>query len=348
MDPEFAPIDSIDEESAELYEHHRIVADPGQKLLRIDKFLTHKIESVSRTKIQAAAQAGCIRVNQSEVKPNYKVKPGDVIQVVLPHPPHEFELIAEDLPINIVYEDEDLIVVNKEAGMVVHPGHGNYTGTLVNALLHHFRDVPLFNKGDERPGLVHRIDKNTSGLLVVGKNEFTMSHLARQFYDRTTHRLYQALVWGSFDEKEGTVDGYIGRSPKDRTKMYVYANGSEGKPAVTHYRVIEELGYVSLIECKLQTGRTHQIRVHMEYINHPIFNDDRYGGDQILKGTTFTKYKQFVENCFQALPRQALHAKTLGFIHPRTGKEMYFETELAKDMQEVVERWRRYVAGRNE
>jgi 23S rRNA pseudouridine1911/1915/1917 synthase len=255
-------------------------------------------------------------------------------------------MVAENIPINIVYEDDDLIVINKPAGMVVHPGHGNYTGTLMNALSYYFQDLTLFNKGESRPGLVHRIDKNTSGLLVIAKNEYAMSHLAKQFYDRTTQRLYTALVWGGFDEEGGTIEGNIERSPKDRLKMHVTIEEEDGKPAITHFRVIEPLGYVSLIECKLETGRTHQIRVHMEHIGHPIFNDDRYGGNRILKGTTFSKYKQFVDNCFKLLPRQALHARTLGFKHPRTKKEMFFESEIPDDMQQVIEKWRRYITGR--
>jgi len=333
-------------ESGELYEHHRFTADRGQHLIRIDKFLFYRIENVSRTKIQAAADAGCILVNEKAVKSSYKVKPGDVVSVVLPHPPQEFEIIPENIPINIIYEDDDLVVINKPAGMVVHPGHGNYSGTLVNALTYHFQDVTLFSRGDARPGLVHRIDKNTSGLLVVAKNDYAMSHLAKQFYDRKTRRLYTAIVWGSFDRPEGTVEGNIGRNPKDRLKMHVPASVDDGKPAVTHYKVIEPLGYISVIECKLETGRTHQIRVHMEHIGHPIFNDERYGGNRILKGTTFSKYKQFVENCFKLLPRQALHAKTLGFIHPRSKKELYFDSELPEDMMLVIEKWRKYLAGR--
>jgi 23S rRNA pseudouridine1911/1915/1917 synthase len=333
-------------ESSELFEHHRFVVDPGQSLLRIDKFLFNKIENVSRTKIQAATDADCILVNNKVVKSSYKVKPGDIVSVVLPHPPHEFEIIPENIPIHIVYEDDDLVVVNKQPGLVVHPGHGNYTGTLVNALAYHFSDVTMFNRGDSRPGLVHRIDKNTSGLLVIAKNEFSMSHLAKQFYDRTTQRLYTALVWGNFSENEGTIEGNIERNPKDRMKMHVPPEEELGKPAITHYRVIEPLGYISIIECRLETGRTHQIRVHMEHIGHPIFNDDRYGGNRILKGTTFTKYKQFVDNCFKILPRQALHAKTLGFKHPRTRKEMYFDSEIPEDMKQVIEKWRRYQSGR--
>lgn len=335
-------------ESSELYEHHRFVADKGQGMLRIDKFLSHKIENISRSKIQAAAQAGNILVNESPVKPNYKVKPQDIISIVLPHPPHVFELIPENIPVNIVYEDDDLIVVNKEAGMVVHPGHGNYRGTLVNALAYHLKDTALFGKGEMRPGLVHRIDKNTSGLLVLAKNDFALSHLAKQFFDRTTSRQYVAIVWGSFDEKEGTIEGNIGRDPRDRMKMHVFTDSPEGKFAITHYKVIEELGYISLIECRLETGRTHQIRVHMNHIGHPVFNDDRYGGDSILKGTTFTKYRQFVQNCFQLLPRQALHAKTLGFKHPATGNAMSFDSEIPGDIIRVLERWRTYTSGRHD
>ena len=335
-------------ETSELFEHHRFVVDKGQGMLRIDKFLSQKIENISRTKIQAAAQASCILVNEIPVKPSYKVKPEDIISVVLPHPPVVLEIVPENIPLNIVYEDGDLVVVNKEAGMVVHPGHGNYTGTLVNALAYHMQDAELFRKGEERPGLVHRIDKNTSGLLVIAKTEYALSHLAKQFYDRRTKRLYEAIVWGTFEEKEGTIAGNIGRNPKDRMKMHVFEGDEDGKPAITHFRVLEELGYVSLVECRLETGRTHQIRVHMEYTGHPVFNDDRYGGDRILKGTTFSKYKQFVENCFSILPRHALHARTLGFIHPRSKKELYFECELPENMTRVIEKWRRYLAGRQE
>jgi 23S rRNA pseudouridine1911/1915/1917 synthase len=333
-------------DSSELFEHYRYIADRGQSLLRVDKFLFQRIENISRTKIQAAAEAGCILVNERPVKSNYKIKPADVVSVVLPHPPHEFEIVPENIPIDIVFEDDDLIVINKPAGMVVHPGHGNYTGTLVNALSYYLSDVTLFSRGDSRPGLVHRIDKNTSGLLVIAKNEYAMSHLAKQFYDRKTQRLYTAIVWGTFKEPEGTIEGNIGRNPKDRLKMHVPLLEEDGKPAVTHFRVIEELGYISVVECKLETGRTHQIRVHMEFIGHPVFNDERYGGDRILKGTTFTKYKQFVENCFKLVPRHALHAKTLGFNHPRTKKELFFESPLPDDMQQLIEKWRRYLAGR--
>lgn len=335
------------EEGSELFEHHRIEVDPGQSLLRIDKFLYAKLGNVSRSKIQAAAQAGNILVNEKAVKPNYKIKPEDTISVVLPHPPVEFKLVPEEIPLNIVHEDDHLLIVNKEPGLVVHPGHGNYTGTLMNGLLYHLKDLTLFQSGEMRPGLVHRIDKNTSGLLVIAKTESALNKLAKQFYDRTTSRRYVAIVWGSFEEEEGTIEGHIGRSLKDRTKMCVFPEGESGKHAVTHYKVLEHLGYVTLVECRLETGRTHQIRVHMEYIGHPIFNDDKYGGDRILKGTTFTKYKQFVNNCFNMLPRHALHAKSLGFKHPETDEEMFFESELPQDIQETVEKWRTYTGGRD-
>lgn len=333
-------------DSSELYEHHRIEVDKGQGALRIDKFLFEKLENVSRSKVQSAANAGNILVNSNAVKPNYKVKPRDVISIVLPHPPREFEMIPQDIPVNILYEDDELIVVNKEAGMVVHPGHGNYTGTLVNALTYHLQDSPLFKKGEIRPGLVHRIDKNTSGILVVAKTEQALNHLAKQFFDRTTQRRYVAIIWGAFKEPEGSITGNIGRHGNNRLKMAVYPDGETGKHAVTHYKLLEDLGYISVIECKLETGRTHQIRVHMEYQGHPILNDDRYGGDQILRGTTFTKYKQFVENCFKIMPRHALHAKSLGFVHPKTGKEMFFESEVPDDMLTVMEKWRRYTGSR--
>jgi 23S rRNA pseudouridine1911/1915/1917 synthase len=333
-------------EQQELYEHFRIDVDKGQGFLRIDKYLASKIPNVSRNRIQAAADAACILVNGKAVKSSYKVKPFDSISVVMAYPPRELEIIPQEIPIDILYEDDDLIVINKEAGLVVHPGHGNYSGTLVNALMYHLRNVPLFSSGEMRPGLVHRIDKNTSGILVVAKNEFSMNHLAKQFFDRTTNRKYIALVWGDIEENEGTIIGHIGRSPRDRMKMFVFPEGDQGKHAITHWKVIERLGYVTLVECKLETGRTHQIRVHFEYIRHPIFNDDRYGGDTIIKGTTFTKYKQFIQNCFAECPRHALHAKSLGFIHPKTGKEMYFETDIPTDMANVISRWRTYTAAR--
>lgn len=332
----------------ELYEHFKFLADPGQTHLRIDKFLFNKLEGTSRNRIQSAARAGNILVNTLPVKPNYRVKPGDTITIVLPHPPRKIELIPEDIPIEIVYEDNDLIVVNKIAGMVVHPGYGNYTGTLINALMFHLKDNPLFSSGEERPGLVHRIDKNTSGLLVVAKNELALNKLASQFFHRSTKRTYSALVWGDMKTDEGTVEGHIGRNPKDRKQMHVFAEGDQGKAAITHYRVIERLGYVNLVECKLETGRTHQIRVHFQYLSHPLFNDPEYGGNRILKGTTFTKYKQFVQNCFELIPGQALHARTLGFQHPSTGKEMLFEAPLPPGFQHLMEKWRSYIQGRTE
>jgi 23S rRNA pseudouridine1911/1915/1917 synthase len=334
-------------EQQELFEHFRFRVDPGQSLLRIDKYLTDRIENASRTRVQNAANAGNILANNTPVKPNYRVKPGDLIQVVLPTPPREIELIPENIPISIVYEDEDVLVVNKEPGMVVHPGYGNYTGTLVNALMWHFRDLPLFSTGEARPGLVHRIDKNTSGLLVIAKNEYALNRLSKQFYDRTTDRKYNALVWGTPDPKEGTITGNVGRNLKDRKVMQVFEDGSDGKNAITHYRVLEDFGYISLIECKLETGRTHQIRIHFSHIKHPLFNDVEYGGDQILKGTTFTKYQQFIKNCFKILPRQALHAKTLSFDHPVTGKRLSFDSELPDDMMQVIDKWRKYISGRD-
>ena len=330
----------------ELFEHFRFVADPGQSLLRVDKFLVNRLENTSRSRIQLASEAGSILVNDSPVKSSYKVKPGDIITIVLPDPPREIELLPENIPLDIVFEDEQLIVVNKKPGMVVHPGYGNYTGTLVNALMYHLRDNPLFQAGEQRPGLVHRIDKDTSGLLVIAKTELAMNKLALQFYKKTSKRNYVALVWGNMEEDEGTITGNLGRNPKDRKKMYVFADGSDGKHAVTHYKVLERFDYVNLVECRLETGRTHQIRVHFQYIKHPLFNDPEYGGNQILRGTTFTKYRQFVQNCFKILPRQALHARSLGFIHPVSGKELMFESEIPDDMQQVIEKWRRYVSGR--
>jgi 23S rRNA pseudouridine1911/1915/1917 synthase len=330
----------------ELFEHYRFKADPGQSLLRIDKFLSDRLENSSRTRIQNAANAGNILVNNKTVKPNYKIKPGDIVQVVLPTPPREIELIPENIPLNIVYEDNDVLVVNKEPGMVVHPAYGNYTGTLVNALMWHFRDLPLFNTGESRPGLVHRLDKNTSGILVIAKNEYSLNRLSKQFYDRTTDRKYNALVWGIPDPRKGTITGNVGRSIKDRKIMQVFKDETEGKTAITHYNVLEDFGYISLIECKLETGRTHQIRVHFSHIKHPLFNDEEYGGDQILKGTTFTKYQQFIKNCFKILPRQALHAKSLAFNHPVTGKRLFFDSDLPDDMVQVIDKWRKYISGR--
>jgi 23S rRNA pseudouridine1911/1915/1917 synthase len=327
----------------ELYEHHTFTAVKGQQPLRIDKYLMNFIENSTRNKIQEAAKNGNIYVNDVPVKSNYKVKPFDVIRVLFEHPPYENLLTPENIPLNIVYEDDDLLVVNKEAGMVVHPGHGNYSGTLINALIYHFDNLP--NNSSNRPGLVHRIDKDTSGLLVVAKNEESMAHLSKQFFDKTSEREYIAIVWGNMEEDEGTIEGNIGRHPKNRLQNTVFFGDDEdkGKPAVTHYKVIERLGYVTLVSCKLETGRTHQIRVHMKHIGHTLFNDERYGGERILKGTTFTKYKQFVDNCFKVLPRQALHAKTLGFTHPKTGKFMSFDSEIPEDMQQCIEKWRHYV-----
>jgi 23S rRNA pseudouridine1911/1915/1917 synthase len=335
------------QEQQELYEHHRLVVDKGQSSIRIDKYLYNHIEHVSRNKIQNAARAGNILVNGNQVKPNYKIKPEDIITIVLPHPLREFELVPENIPINILYEDDHIIVINKEPNMVVHPGHGNYTGTLVNALAYHLKDLPLFQKGEIRPGLVHRIDKGTSGILVIAKTDLALNKLAKQFYDRNIQRTYVALVWGNFDSDAGTISGNIGRNIKDRMKMQVFQNGEHGKPAITHFRVMEDLGYVSLLECRLETGRTHQIRVHLEFAGHPIFNDDRYGGDRILKGTTFSKYRQFVQNCFSMMPRPALHAKSLGFQHPVSNKLMLFDSELAHDMQAVVDKWRNYISNRD-
>lgn len=332
-------LDSLDTDS--LHEHYSFEASKGQEPLRVDKFLMNFIENATRNKIQAAAKEGNIWVNQKPVKSNYKVKAGDKVQVMFEHPPYENLLVPEDIPLDIIYEDEVLLVVNKPAGMVVHPGHGNYSGTLVNALLYHFKDLPL--NSDSRPGLVHRIDKDTSGLLVVAKTAEAMTHLSRQFFDKTSNREYIALAWGVFSEASGTIEGHIGRSLKNRLQMDVFEDESFGKPAITHYKVLEDLRYVSLIQCQLETGRTHQIRAHMKHIGHPLFNDERYGGDKILKGTTFTKYKQFVDNCFKLLPRQALHAKTLGFEHPITKKVLTFNTDLPEDFTACLEKWRAYV-----
>ncbi len=325
----------------ELFEHYRIDVDPGQSLLRIDKFLMHRIENASRTKIQAAAEAACILVNGKPVKSNYKVKPRDVISVVLPNPPRDTTVYPENIPLNIMYEDDDLLIVNKEAGMVVHPGFNNYNGTLVNALVYHFDHLPTGRNGESRPGLVHRIDKDTSGLLVISKNELAMTRLAKQFFDHSIERKYHALVWGDFEEEEGTIVGNLDRNPKNRLQMMVFEDETKGKPAITHWKVLERFQYVTLIECQLETGRTHQIRAHMKHIGHPLFNDSTYGGADILKGTNQAKFKQFIQNCFDLLPRQALHAKSLGFVHPSTGKALHFESELPDDFQQVLEKWRR-------
>jgi 23S rRNA pseudouridine1911/1915/1917 synthase len=329
-------------ENKDLYEHFHFVAQKGQQPLRVDKYLMNYIENATRSKIQQAAKDGNIYVNDVTVKSNYKVKPNDVVRVLFEHPPYEFLLVPEDIPLTIVYEDDALLVVNKPAGMVVHPGHGNYSGTLINALTFHFDNLP--NNSSNRPGLVHRIDKDTSGLLVVAKTEEAMTHLAKQFFDKTSEREYIALVWGDVKEDQGTIEGAIGRHPKNRLQNTVFIgdDAHKGKPAVTHYKVLERFGYVTLVSCKLETGRTHQIRVHLKHIGHTLFNDERYGGDRILKGTSFSKYKQFVENCFSILPRQALHAKTLGFVHPVTQEKMKFDFPVPDDISQCLEKWRNY------
>jgi 23S rRNA pseudouridine1911/1915/1917 synthase len=335
-----------DERDEELYEHFRFVADKGQNLLRVDKFLFNRIENISRNKIQQSARAGNIHVNNQVVKSNYKVKPDDVVAVVLSYPPREIEIVPQEIPLEIVYEDDQLLVVNKQANLVVHPGHGNYSGTLLNGLAHHF--VVTGQQIENDYGyLVHRIDKDTTGLLLVAKDELSQSRLARQFFEHTIRRKYHALVWGEPKEETGTIRGHIGRSLRDRKVMAVYPDGEHGKEAITHYRVIERFGYVTLVECQLETGRTHQIRAHFQYFGHPLFNDPWYGGNVILKGTTFTKYRQFIENNFKILSRHALHAVSLGFKHPETAKEVYFESDLPADMQEVLEKWRRYVSNRD-
>ncbi len=328
------PIDSF-------YEHFSFIADLGQSPLRVDKFLMSRIEKITRNKIQQAAKSGSIYVGDKVVKSNYKVKGGDQVKVLFSHPPYENLIVSEDLPLNIIYEDKFIIVVDKPAGMVVHPGHGNYSGTLLNGLLHHFKKLP--KNSNNRPGLVHRIDKDTSGLLVVAKTESAMSKLAKQFFDKTSKRKYIALVWGNFEEDSGTFKGAIGRHPKNRLQMTVFEDNSQGKEAITHYKVLERFSYVTLLECQLETGRTHQIRAHMKYYGHTLFNDSRYGGNAILKGTSFTKYRQFVQNCFSLLPRQALHAKTLGFVHPHTGESMEFISPMPEDLNNTLKKWRQYV-----
>lgn len=326
----------------DLFEHYRFKADKGQNPLRVDKYLMNLVQNATRNKIQKAATAGNIFVNDKPVKSNYKVKGGDIVTVLFEHPPYEYLLVPENIPLDIVFEDDAIVVVNKPAGMVVHPGHGNYSGTLINALTYHFENLP--NNSSNRPGLVHRIDKDTSGLLVIAKTENAMTHLAKQFFNKSTEREYVALVWGNVENDEGIIEGNIGRHPKNRLQNTVFENdeNEQGKPAVTRYKVLERLGYVTLVSCRLETGRTHQIRVHMKHIGHTLFNDERYGGDKILKGTTFTKYKQFVENCFKVLPRQALHARTLGFVHPVSGEFMRFESPLPDDIENCLDRWRNY------
>ena len=333
-------LEELEQEQQELYEHHRFTVDRGQESMRLDLYLQMRLEGVSRNKVQAAAKAGCVRVNDKETKSSYKVKPKDVITILLPEPPHEFELLPEKVDFPVVYEDEDVLVVDKPAGLVVHPGVGNWTGTLVNGLLYYFQG------SEAKPLLVHRIDKDTSGLLLVAKNEDAQVVLAKQFFDHTIERKYNALVWGDFDLDDGTITGNLARSPRDRRVMDV-CDDEHGKHAVTHWHVLERFGYVTLVECVLETGRTHQIRAHMRYIGHPLFSDASYGGDAILKGTTFTRYRQFVENCFALCPRQALHARILGFEHPRTGKHLHFESPLPEDMHALVEKWRKYTEARD-
>lgn len=346
LDDDFDLQDESTDGGDGLYEHFRFVADKGQQLLRVDKFLVSRLEKSSRNRVQQAADAGCIIVNGKPVKSNYRVKPLDVVSVVMDRPRYELEIIPENIPLDIVYEDDQLLVVNKPAGLVVHPGHGNYSGTLVNALAWHFKDNPDYDVADPRMGLVHRIDKDTSGLLVVAKTPDAKTHLGKQFFNKTTKREYVAVVWGVPEPAEGTVTGNVGRSPKDRLQMTVFPDGSQGKHAVTHYKVLEDMGYVSVVRCVLETGRTHQIRVHMKYKGHPLLNDVRYGGDEILRGERSASYRKFVENCFAICPRHALHARTLGFVHPVTGQEMFFSSEIPSDMTAMIEKWRTYTSAK--
>lgn len=334
-------------DEVEMFQHFHFTIDPGQEPLRIDKYLIHKIPNVTRTRLQYAMEAGIILVNSKHVKPSYKVKPGENITVVFPYPKNETRLIPQDIPLDITYEDEDIIIVNKKAGMVVHPAAGNDSGTLMNALMYHLQShsQSLLHTSELRPGLLHRIDKDTSGLLVIAKNDKAMNFLAKQFYEKTIQRKYTALAWGIFKEDEGTINMHIGRDMRDRKKMAGYSDGSHGKPAITHYKVLERFRYITLLECRLETGRTHQIRVHLAKIGHPVFNDKTYGGAQIRKGLLTTKYRQFIDNCFELLPRQALHAQSLGFIHPSAGKFILFESPLPSDMKAVIEKWRKYDKG---
>jgi 23S rRNA pseudouridine1911/1915/1917 synthase len=338
----------LTDDEDELYEHHRIVADRGQTLMRLDQYLKHHLSNVTRTKLQNAIETESVKVNDKPVKSSYKIKPFDVVTVSMPHPPRETDIIAEDIPLNIIYEDDDVLVLNKPAGMVVHPAYGNWSGTVVNALVYHFQHLPTGRNGEARPGLIHRIDKDTSGLLVIAKTEYSMAHIARQFFEHTTERTYCALVWGEPKEPEGTIVGHIGRSARDRKVMDVYEDGSQGKHAVTHYKVLKSFKYTSLIQCNLETGRTHQIRAHFQHIGHPLFSDSVYGGDKILRGTTSGSYRAFVENCFQLMPRQALHAKSLGFEHPKTKKWMQFTSELPEDFVAVLAKWEKYAYPDNE
>lgn len=348
LDDTLDDVEPVVDNPAELYEHFRVVVDKGQSQVRVDKYLFERLVNSSRNRIQKAADAGLIMANGKPVKSSYKVKPCDVLTVMMDRPRYDNDIIPEDIPLDIVYEDNDLMVVNKPAGLVVHPGCGNYHGTLVNAIAWHLKDNPKYDPNDPQVGLVHRIDKDTSGLLVVAKTPDAKTHLGLQFYNKTTKRKYNALVWGVVENNEGTIEGNIGRNPKDRMQMAVLSDPAQGKHAVTHYRVLERLGYVTLVECVLETGRTHQIRVHMKHIGHTLFNDERYGGNEILKGTHFCKYKQFVNNCFETCPRQALHAMTLGFVHPRTGEEMFFTSPLPEDMTNLIDKWRNYISNREE
>lgn len=348
LDDTLDDVEPVVDNPAELYEHFRVVVDKGQSQVRVDKYLFERLVNSSRNRIQKAADAGLIMANGKPVKSSYKVKPCDVLTVMMDRPRYDNDIIPEDIPLDIVYEDNDLMVVNKPAGLVVHPGCGNYHGTLVNAIAWHLKDNPKYDPNDPQVGLVHRIDKDTSGLLVVAKTPDAKTHLGLQFYNKTTKRKYNALVWGVVENNEGTIEGNIGRNPKDRMQMAVLSDPAQGKHAVTHYRVLERLGYVTLVECVLETGRTHQIRVHMKHIGHTLFNDERYGGNEILKGTHFSKYKQFVNNCFETCPRQALHAMTLGFVHPRTGDEMFFTSPLPEDMTNLIDKWRNYISNREE
>lgn len=348
LDDTLDDVEPVVDNPAELYEHFRVVVDKGQSQVRMDKYLFERLVNSSRNRIQKAADAGLIMANGKPVKSSYKVKPCDVLTVMMDRPRYDNDIIPEDIPLDIVYEDNDLMVVNKPAGLVVHPGCGNYHGTLVNAIAWHLKDNPKYDPNDPQVGLVHRIDKDTSGLLVVAKTPDAKTHLGLQFYNKTTKRKYNALVWGVVENNEGTIEGNIGRNPKDRMQMAVLSDPAQGKHAVTHYRILERLGYVTLVECVLETGRTHQIRVHMKHIGHTLFNDERYGGNEILKGTHFSKYKQFVNNCFETCPRQALHAMTLGFVHPRTGEEMFFTSPLPEDMTNLIDKWRNYISNREE
>ena len=343
MEEELFDIQPVEDEEQGMFEHFRLGVDPGQEPVRVDKFMVQHLENTSRHRIQSAIKSGYVFVNEKLAKANLVVRPGDVIKFMMPYERHGFEILPEDIPLNIVYEDDDLLIVNKPAGMVVHPGHGHFTGTLINALAHHLGLKQGPDAADDRMGvLVHRIDMDTSGLLVVAKNDEAQLDLAGQFFVHSIERRYQAVVWGNVKEDEGTIEGNIGRDPNDRLRFKVYPEGDKGKTAITHYRVLERFGFVTLVECRLETGRTHQIRVHMNYIGHPLFNDARYGGSEIRQGTIYSKYKQFIRNCFELCPRQALHAKTHGFRHPRTGEWVSFDSPLPADMTALLDKWRKY------